>query len=188
VICFHRGEITAARHHLAAAVPHAMRIGRRMIGTLALARSLDAEHADALPEALAVLTAGFADNKEELDEIEELFADAVRLAMMTGDLDTARTVTGHADILAAGSEVPHRQANALYCGGLVTSDPARLLAAAERYAEASRPLRTARALETAARAFLAGGNHSQSRSSYIRATEIYTSLGASTDLARIQTR
>jgi tetratricopeptide (TPR) repeat protein len=36
VICFHRGEITAARRYLAAAVPHAERIGNRTIGSLAL--------------------------------------------------------------------------------------------------------------------------------------------------------
>ena len=80
VICFHRGEIAAARRHLAAAVPHAKRIGHRLIGSLALARSLDCEQAGALPEALAALTAGFAGNTEELEEIEDLLADAVRLA------------------------------------------------------------------------------------------------------------
>ena len=41
VISFHRGEIGAARRHLAAAVPHAERIGHRLIGPLALARSLE---------------------------------------------------------------------------------------------------------------------------------------------------
>ena len=61
MICFHRGEVAAARRHLAAAVPHAKRIGNRVIGPLALARSLDREQAGALPEALAVLTAGFAE-------------------------------------------------------------------------------------------------------------------------------
>ena len=85
VICFHRGEIAAARGHLAAAAPHAERIGNRVIGPLALARSLDREQAGALPEALAALTAGFADNTEELEEIEDLLADAVRLATKTGD-------------------------------------------------------------------------------------------------------
>src|ERR1700734_2405485 len=69
VICFHRGEIAAARSYLAAAAPHAERIGNRLISPLALARSLDCEHADALPEALAVLTSGFAGNNEELDEV-----------------------------------------------------------------------------------------------------------------------
>ena len=57
VISFHRGEIDAARRHLAAAVPHAKRIGHRPIGPLALARSLDCEQAGALQEALAALTA-----------------------------------------------------------------------------------------------------------------------------------
>ena len=52
VICFHRGEIAAARRRLAAAVPHAKRAGNRVIGPLALARSLDCEQGDALPEAL----------------------------------------------------------------------------------------------------------------------------------------
>ena len=49
VIRFHRDEIEAARSHLAAAVPHAKRIGDRPIGSLALARSLDCEQAGALP-------------------------------------------------------------------------------------------------------------------------------------------
>ena len=140
VICFHRGEIAAARRHLAAAVPHAKRIGNRVIGPLALARSLDREHDGALPEALAVLTAGFADNTEELEEIEDLLADAVRLATKTGDLSTAQALAGHAAALAAESEIPHRQANALYCRGLLDHDAPRLLAAAERYGDAGRPL------------------------------------------------
>ena len=97
VICFHRGETGAARRHLAAAAPHAKRIGHRLIGPLALARSLDREHDGALPEALAVLTAGFDGNTEELEEIEDLLADAVRLAAKTGDLSTAQALAGHAD-------------------------------------------------------------------------------------------
>src|SRR5207342_2278465 len=129
VICFHRGEITAARRHLAAAVPHAQRIGNRVISPLALARSLDCEHVGALPEALAVLTAGFADSPEELEEIEDLLADAVRLAAKTGDLGTAQALAGHAASFAAESEIPHRQANALYCRGLLDHDATRLLAA-----------------------------------------------------------
>ncbi len=140
VICFHRGEIAAARRHLAAAVPHAKRIGNRLIGPLALARSLDREQDGALPEALAALTAGFDGNTEELEEIEDLLADAVRLATKTGDLGTAQALAGHAAALAAESEIPHRQANALYCRGLLDHDAPRLLAAAERYGDAGRPL------------------------------------------------
>jgi DNA-binding CsgD family transcriptional regulator/tetratricopeptide (TPR) repeat protein len=188
VICFHRGEITAARGHLAAAVPHATRIGSRVVGSLALARSLDFEQVGALPEALAMLTAGFADNKEELDEIENLFADAVRLATKTGDLSTAKALADHAAAVAAESQIPHRQANALYCHGLLDHDAARLLAAAERYADASRPLLSAKALEAAAGDFICADDRDQARGAFTKAVEIYASLGAATDVARLRTK
>jgi DNA-binding NarL/FixJ family response regulator len=186
LICFHRGEVTAARRHLAAADPHAQRIGNRVVGPLALARSLDAEHAGTLPAALAVLTAEFADNTEELDEIEDLFADAVRLATKIGDLGTVKAVAGHAAALAAGSQIPHRQANALYCGGLLDHDAARLLRAAERYGDASRPLLSAKALEAAAGEFVRADDRGQARAAFTQAVEIYTSLGAAADVAWLQ--
>jgi len=188
VIRFHRGEITAARGHLAAAVSHVKRTGSRLIGPLALARSLDCEHVDALPEALAVLTAGFAEHTEELEEIEDLLADAVRLAIEIGELGTAKALAGHAAALAAESEIPHRQANALYCRGLLDRDPTRLLQAAERYGDASRPLLRAKALEAAADDFVSSGDRGQARAAFTRAVEIYASLGAAADVARLQTR
>jgi DNA-binding CsgD family transcriptional regulator/tetratricopeptide (TPR) repeat protein len=188
VICFHRGEIAAARRHLAAAVPHSQRIGNRIIGPLALARSLDAEQADALPAALAALTAGFADNTEEMEEIEDLLADGVRLAAATGDLAAANSLARHAAALAAESQIPHRQANALYCRGLLDHDAARLLEAAERYGDASRPLLRAKALEAAAGDFVDADDRDQARAAFTRAAEIYTSLGAAADVARLQTR
>jgi len=75
--------------------------------------------------------------------------DAVRLATQTGDLDTAQTLAGHATTLAAESEIPHRQANTLYGRGLLDRDASWLLAAAERYNDAGRPLQKAKALEAA---------------------------------------
>jgi DNA-binding CsgD family transcriptional regulator/tetratricopeptide (TPR) repeat protein len=188
VICFHRGEITAARRHLAAAAPNAERFGNRVIGPLALARSLDYEHSGALPEALAALTAGFAGHTEELDEIEDLLADAVRLATKIGDLGTAQALAGHAAAFAAESEIPHREANALYCRGLLDHDVTRLLEAAERYADAGRPLHRAKALEAAAGDFVGTGDRGQARAAFTRAVEVYTSLGAAADVARVQAR
>lgn len=186
VISFHRGEVAAARHHLAAAVPYAKRIGHRLIGPLALARSLDCEHADALPEALAALTAGFDNSTEELGEIEDLLADAVRLATETGDLSTAQSLAGHAAALATASKIPHRQADALYCRGLLDHDAPRLLAAAERYDDAGRPLLKAKALEAGAQEFVGTGDRDQARAAFTRAVEVYTSLGAAADVARLQ--
>jgi DNA-binding CsgD family transcriptional regulator len=186
VICFHRGDLTAARRHLTAADPYARRIGNRVVAPLALARSLDREVAGDARSALAVLTAGATGNAEELDEIEELVADAVRLACEIGDLATAETLTGHAEALAAGSGIPHRQANTLYCRALLSHDPARLLQAAQRYSDGTRPLLAAKALEAAADEFVAVGDRDRARAAFIQAVEIYTSLGAATDAAGLQ--
>jgi DNA-binding CsgD family transcriptional regulator/tetratricopeptide (TPR) repeat protein len=186
VISFHRGETGTARRHLAAAVPHAERLGHRFIGRLALARSLDREHDGALPEALAALTDGFGGHTEELEEIEDLLADGVRLAIQSGDLRTAQALTGQAEALAAESEIPHRRANVLYCRGLLDRDASRLLAAAERYDEASRPLLRAKALEAAAECFVDTDDRSPARDAFSQAVEVYTALGAAGDVARIQ--
>jgi tetratricopeptide (TPR) repeat protein len=186
VICFHRGEIAAARSHLAAAAPHAERIGTQVIGSLVLARSLDREHAGAPAAALAALTGGFAENPKELDEIEDLLPDAVRLAVETGDLNIAHTLAGHAAALASGSQTPHRQASALHCRALLEHDAAGLLTAAERYGDANRPLLAAKAFEAAAEEFLRAEDREQARAASIRAADLYGSLGALIDIARIQ--
>jgi DNA-binding CsgD family transcriptional regulator len=186
VICFHRGEIAAARRHLAATVPHAERLGNRLIGPLALARSLDCEQGGALPEALAALTEAFDGDTEEVEQIEDLLADAVRLATETGDLSAAQALADRATALGAESEIPHRQANALYCRGLLDRDAPRLLAAAERYDDAGRPLLSAKALEAAAGHFVEAGDRGQARDAFTRAVDVYTSLGAAADVARVQ--
>ena len=188
VICFHRGDLAAARRHLAAAVPYAERIGNRVISPLALARSLDQEYVGAPAEALTVLTAGFVGNTEELDEIEDLLAESVRLATLASDVDAGRTYAGHATALAADSAIPHRQATEHYCRGLLGHDAVRLLIAAERYRDAGRPLLSAKALEEAAGEFIRTGDRDQGRAAFIRAMEIYTLLGAATDVARLQAR
>jgi DNA-binding NarL/FixJ family response regulator len=88
--------------------------------------------------------------------------------------------------LAADSRIPHRQANALYCRGLLDRDAPMLLAAAERYGEAGRPLLGAKALEAAATEFVRADDRGQARAAFTRAVEIYASLGASADVARLR--
>jgi len=178
VICFHRGELATARRYLAAAAPHAGRIGTQVIGSLALARSLDREHAGAPADALAALTAGFSENPTQLDEIEDLLPDAVRLAVETGDLNTAQTLASHAGALASGSQTHHRQASAQHCRALLEHDAAGLLTAAERYGDAGRPLLAAKALEAAAQEFLRAEDRDQARVASIGAADLYDSLGA----------
>jgi tetratricopeptide (TPR) repeat protein len=186
LISFHRGEVGAARSHLAAAALHLERLGHRVITSLALARSLDREHDGALPEALAALTEAFDANTEEVEEIEDLLPDAVRLAAQTGDLVTAQALAGQAAALAAESEIPRRQANALYCRGLLDHDASRLLAAAERYDDVGRPLLSAKALEAAAVQFIDAGDRGPAQDAFSRAVEAYTPLGALADVDRLQ--
>jgi len=106
--------------------------------------------------------------------------------VQAGDLGAARIAAGHAAALAADSDIPRRQANALYCRGLVDHDAPRLVAAADRWQDSSRPLPGAIALEAAAEEFIRTGDRRQARDAFTRAVEIYTSLGASHDVSRIE--
>ena len=74
----------------------------------------------------------------------------------------------------------------LYCRGRLEHDAGQLAAAADRYGEAGRPLLSAKALEAAAGAFLGTGNRDQAWAVADRAAEIYISLGAATDIARLR--
>jgi tetratricopeptide (TPR) repeat protein len=186
MIYFHRGQAGAARNHLAAAAPYAERLGRRLIGPLVLARSLDREQDAALPDALRMLDRALDRSGDELLEIEDLLADAVRLAVATGNRDAARAFTDHAAALADGSEIPHRQANAIYCQALLDHDAGRLLAAAERYHDSTRPLQQAKALEAAGAEFACAGDRDQVRTALARAAATYAALGASADIARLE--
>jgi tetratricopeptide (TPR) repeat protein len=176
---YHRSDTEAARRHLAEAEPYADRIGPRLVTTLALARSLDREGEGALPEALAELAAWLDGGTEELGQAEDLLADATRLAMRTGDLGLARKLAQYAADFAAepGSSTPYREANALYCAGLVAGDPDQLRAAADRYAVAHRALPEARAWESAASEYARAGDADRARAAHDKATQAYARLG-----------
>jgi ATP/maltotriose-dependent transcriptional regulator MalT len=185
-ILFHRGDNAAAAHHLAEAERYSDRIGGRVIGGLLLARNLAREAADAPVEALSALRAGLSETAEETDEVTDLLADAVRLALLTGDEATARRVTARAEALAGGSQVPHRRAIAAHCRGLLHRDPALLAEAAERYRTAGRRLPRAQALEAAGLTHAGRGDVAAARRSFTEAFTVYTELGAEWDLARMQ--
>jgi tetratricopeptide (TPR) repeat protein len=178
IISFHRGDPLTARRYLAEARQYASHVGR-LVAPLALARSLDREVEGALPEALAELVASLDGSTEELGQAEELLADATRLAMRTGDLGLARKLAQYAADFAAepGFSTPNREANALYCTGLVACDPDRLCAAAGRYAAARRALPEARAWESAAFEYARAGNADRARAAHNEAAQAYARLG-----------
>jgi tetratricopeptide (TPR) repeat protein len=186
LISFYRGDTAAARGFLAAADPHAARIGRRFISPLELARSLDHEQARAFSAALSTLTRWLDGSTEEISQVQEILPDAVRLAMRIGDLDTAQALATQAADFATPSETPFVQANSLYCQGMLAHDASLLLTAAEQYRRASRPLFQAKALEGAAAAYARVGAAEQAQAALTSATEIYNWLGAPAAAARMQ--
>jgi DNA-binding CsgD family transcriptional regulator len=185
-IGFHRNEPDVALRYLAATEPLVQRIGQLVVTSLLLARSLDREQAGELEKAQAILTTVFDGNREDLGELEDLLIDTVRLALKTGDKATAQAIAGQAAAFAEGSEIPHRQANALYCKGMVDRDAFALLAAAQRYADAGRPLPRAKALEAAAECLVEADDKIRARQAFEQAVEVYEFLGAEADLNRVQ--
>jgi len=184
-ISFHRNEPDAARRYLADAERLAGRIGHLSVSQFLRAKSLEREQAGALDEALAVLSSAFDMNADDLGAIEELFGEAMRLAVKIGDKATAESVTAQAVKLAEGSDIPHQKASALYCKGMVERDAAALLAAAQLYADASQPLPRAKALEAAAECLVAAEDRTGARQTFEQAVEVYEFLGAEADLNRI---
>jgi DNA-binding CsgD family transcriptional regulator len=184
-ISLHRNDTAAARHYLAGATQHAQGTGQRPVPQFTRAQSLEREQAGALGEALAVLTAAFDLVADDLGEVEELLSEAARLAVKIGDKATTQAITAKAATLAEGSEIPSRQANALYCKGMVDRDSFMLLSAAQRYADASRPLPRAKALEAAAEVLVEAEERTGARQAFEQAVEIYEFLGAEADLNRI---
>jgi DNA-binding CsgD family transcriptional regulator len=186
VIDFHRNEPESARRRLAGVEPYGDRVGQYPILPLLLANSLDREQAGDVEGALTVLTDAFERNADDPQELEDLLGDAVRLALKTGKTETAETLTKQAIVIAEGSEIPHRQANAMYCRGLVDRDAEVLLAAAQRYADAGRPLPRAKALEAAAECLVKAEDRVAARQAFEQAVEVYEYLKAEADLNRVQ--
>lgn len=186
-IRLHRGD-PAAQFHIAAAEPYAAKLGRRVVGTLALARSLVREQASSPEGALAVLADVLSAGAEELQESEDLLADAVRLAVAVGELDVAHRAVARAEELANQSEVPRRLAAAQHCRGLLRQDPDELALAAAGYLAAGRPLPRAQALEAAGVTLAEKGDLLAARRHFTEAFAGYTALGATWDLARLQAR
>ncbi len=118
--------------------------------------------------------------------MEEELVDAVRLAVHNGEMAVAREGTARVEALAAGSDIPHRLAAALFCRGLIEGDAGLLLGAAERYQEAGRPLSRATALEAAAVGFVRDADPVSAQAAFTRALDAYAALNASWDIARLQ--
>jgi DNA-binding CsgD family transcriptional regulator len=187
-ILLHRGEPQADRH-LAGADELVERMANCAVSSLMLARSLSRERDNDIDQALAILVAGLTTpDNEETEDSAELLPDAVRLALDVDDADAASEFVNRAAKYGHGSPVPHRQAIAWHCEGLLQRDQAKLLRAADLYLSANRPLPRAQALEAAGVALAEGNDLTEARTRFTDAYAIYADLGAAWDLARMQQR
>ncbi|HET8662113.1 MAG TPA: AAA family ATPase [Micromonosporaceae bacterium] len=183
-IRLHRGE-QEARQHLVDAVPYAARVGDRIVGPLALARSLEREQAEAPAEALAVLLDGLSEMADRSDA-SGLLADATRLAVTVGDRSAAYAVVSRAEAVAAASDVPHCRAVGPHCRGLLDNDPQPLLQAADHYRVAKRLLPRAQALEAAGAALASRSAMAGAQDCLTEAFSLYRKMNATWDLARVE--
>jgi DNA-binding CsgD family transcriptional regulator len=113
-----------------------------------------------------------------------------RLALATGDRETAEAAARLAVVEAEYQSVPFKVAVADHCQGLVTGDPALVLSAAEYYLASGRPFFRAQALEDAAALEAERGEPAAAGHYLGEALAIYTALGAAWDVehagARLQ--
>ncbi|HEU4423044.1 MAG TPA: AAA family ATPase, partial [Pilimelia sp.] len=172
-IGLHRND-AGARRHILDAERFAKRLGRRVVGMLTLARSLDRERADEPAEALDVLVEGLSATDEQVEVAADLLADAVRLAVTVGDRSAAQAYVRRAEAVSRASTVPHMQAIAPHCRGLVDHDPESLLEAARLYEMAGRMLPRAQALEAAGVALADAGDMAAARTHFTSAFSLYT--------------
>ena len=188
VISFHRGETDAARRHLAAAAP-ARRAARAPAHRPAGAGPQPGPRAGRR----AAGGAGRADRRGSTAISRN--SRRSRTCSPTPSASPSRPATWRPRRPSPArpprspprSEIPHRQANALYCRGLLDHDASGLLAAAERYADAG---------QAAAAGQGAGGGRRGTSSTPATATRrgtrsprpwrSTTSLGAAADLTRLQ--
>jgi len=111
-------------------------------------------------------------------------ADLVRLAMAEGDIGLARQVAAAVGDVASRNDLPWLRGAALRCQGLAEGDVDALVAAADAYAGASRPLELALASEDAATALVKQGDIRRARPLLDQTIAIYERLDAARDLAR----
>ena len=118
----------------------------------------------------------------------EICLDLARLAAAVGDPDRAGQLAETTRELAATDPVDSLSGTALVCQGLATDDAAALLAAADKFRRAGRPLHEGYGYENAAVLLARRGEVTQARAALTRALALYTALGAGWDSARAISR
>jgi DNA-binding CsgD family transcriptional regulator len=156
-------------------------------GFLMVAGVLRAEIEGDLQRATAILAEAL-DTSERFGSNYVWLPILVRLALQTGDEETATRATNACVQGATVGAAPNILAAAQHCRGLLERDPITLRAAIEHYDKTSQPPKRARALEDLAAVLAERGEIPAARKAYAQAAEIFTHLGANWDLERAAAR
>jgi DNA-binding CsgD family transcriptional regulator/tetratricopeptide (TPR) repeat protein len=191
LIAVHRDDPETAAEHLRA-VPDG-EIDRPANGPVAhlmvMAQAVAAERDSQVGEAARVLGRCL-----EPGKAERLPNGYLLLPMLTR-LALARGATGDADAAAAAARqeadrepLARKAATADHCRGLLTGSPVPVLAAADYWEAAGRPLEQALALEDAAVLAAAASDRPAARQALAAAVALYGGLGARWDIRRATAR
>ena len=189
LILLHRNDLPGARNAADAAEAELAGTSPRYRSHWAQwARAVVLEAEGQVDEAYAVL-AGCWDRCARLGHVLEyrvLGPDLIRLALVSGDPERARSVAAAATALAEANEVPSLAGAALRCRGLADDDAQTLAAAVQAYQDGARPLELAGACEDAGAAYARHGDPGRARPLLEQALALYEQLDAGRDLARAE--
>jgi DNA-binding CsgD family transcriptional regulator len=190
LIAAHRDERAVAEAHLRE-VAHlelegtALRsYGLSLLGAQALFAERDGDPA----RALALLLTGLAPDEMVSEDALLWQSEVIRLALMTGEVATARTATDACVREYELTPTPIRQAAVEHCRALTAADPDLLRTAADRYESIGLPLFRAQALESAAVLSARDGDTGAAHAAYLEAVDGYSQLGAAWDIMRADSR
>jgi DNA-binding CsgD family transcriptional regulator len=120
--------------------------------------------------------------------IYDICPDLARLAAAAGDQDRVGELAVATQTLAAELPSGTTSGIARLCRGLADNDPDLLLAAAEIFGQAGRPLFEGYAYESGAAILAQRGQGGQAREALDKALALYTQLDAAWDIARLEAR
>lgn len=190
-IAFAQGDLARVESALAAAHAEVVRAGPQPgLDVVAWVQAVVADDAGRSEEALAVLAHVWEAYRALGYQIAHrwLAPDLVRLAVRLGDVDRACDVARTMEELAARAGVASARAAALRCRGLLTDDPAVLVAAADAYRESPRLFERALACVDAAIALARDGKADEAERLRREAMSLFDQLGAVGAAARAHAR
>ena len=191
LIALHRDDLDVAADHLARSEAQFAADGPDFGAEWMLLGRALLHETDGAPAEACALLAGVWSALAELGSrmhYRSLGVDLTRLALATGDTSTGHQTVDALERFAAQEPLVTIRGAALHARGLLDSDGARLLEAADLLRTGPRPLLSARALEDAADALAGDGHGDEGRQRFLDARRIYEELGATRDANRLLAR